>query len=501
MAAFTGPNIANLLVVVGNAVPATDLRPRFTPSEGASFSSYDLKKLDTAVARTTATALGTASQTLPVASVASITEGTYIQVGGGAPVRVLIVSTDGLALYLAEPRTWTNGAAVVERPVVAQVIAGVTFNGVWGGSPSGAAVFAETLVRGTGSDGDTPDSNLFTFTASPAPNPPVFDDENPVDSHNFVIGDGTKIVAYGSHFSLGGAVVSYAVRPGDPALPASMSLNFGTGDLTITQVNATWTGAIRGTNADGSDDSNVTTQTMAPPSSSLEGHTPLRMGSHGTIGVQRNRRVSDHFTLMLRPGATLLITRERRLIGSTPLYLIPNSFAETSHGPATYTVVGHTPIRFRPRSNFLVQKAPSYVARALYEFAPELRLYTFFSGEVMNTVYLGRDNSFPVGLLSRSSPVSAAAFTRFVLYMQDADGNTITVDEAVSGYVFNRSESGFFYGESVPVLRLKLGLGSLGLVAGKTYQCYLRCYDAINTNGLVWPEDNQRLPVTVLSGP
>lgn len=119
----------------------------------------------------------------------------------------------------------------------------------------------------------------------------------------------------------------------------------------------------------------------------------------------------------------------------------------------------------------------------------------------MNTVYLGRDNAFPVGLLSRGKPVSAAAFSRFVLFCQDVEGNVVAIDSQASAGVFNTAETGFFFGESVPILRLKLGIGNLGLIANRVYQCWLRTYDAINVNGLVWPEDNQRLTITTVSGP
>lgn len=381
MAAFSGPNLLDILVVVGNAVPARDDRPRFTPSEGASFSSYALMQLGAAVARTTATAAGTASQTLPVAATTNIAPGDYLVIGATAPVRVLIVSDDGLAIYLAEARTWTNGAAVQERPANALTITGVTFNGVWGGSPSGAAVYADILVRATGSDGDTPDSNLFVFSAPAALNPPIFNDDDPVDSHNFVMGDGDRTVAYASHFSLGGAPTGYAVRPGDPALPATYSLNPATGVLTVLQsTQATWTGAVRASNADGFDDSNLTTQTMAPASRAIDGDITLRLAVASTITVQRTKRLTEAVNLGLRPAADLRIERMRFLVGSITLRLSTSTFTESSHGPASYTIAGNVPLRFVVSANMLFQKAPSYTQRALYEFAPELRLYIFGDG-------------------------------------------------------------------------------------------------------------------------
>lgn len=120
----------------------------------------------------------------------------------------------------------------------------------------------------------------------------------------------------------------------------------------------------------------------------------------------------------------------------------------------------------------------------------------------MYTVYLGRDNSFAMGLLARGKPVSAAAFSRFVLHLTAPNGTVIVIDSntAPAG-TFDTDESGFFYGASVPILRCKLGLGSFGLVADTIYEAYLRLYDALNTNGLVWPEDNQRVRIRILSGP
>ncbi len=120
----------------------------------------------------------------------------------------------------------------------------------------------------------------------------------------------------------------------------------------------------------------------------------------------------------------------------------------------------------------------------------------------MRTVFLGRENTFDLVLAADGKPKDASDYNRFVLYMRDKkDGTTVTIDSnSAPAGTFSTSNERFFKGSNIDVLRCLLGLGSFGLVAGRTYECWLRVYNAQITQGLVWPDHGDSLRIYVDSG-
>lgn len=99
-------------------------------------------------------------------------------------------------------------------------------------------------------------------------------------------------------------------------------------------------------------------------------------------------------------------------------------------------------------------------------------------------VYLSRDNSIDLVLLSNGSPVALSGITRVVLVL-----GATTLDSSVAGFgsgqAFDATVNGNYEGAAVDVLRMKLG--GLAVPAG-SYRGRLVTYDSDHPNGLVWTE-------------
>lgn len=121
----------------------------------------------------------------------------------------------------------------------------------------------------------------------------------------------------------------------------------------------------------------------------------------------------------------------------------------------------------------------------------------------MQTIYLGRDNTFDIALEADFKVRAADGFNRQVLYMKDpVTGTVVTIDSSTApAGTFDTTPTVYFKNTVLKVVRCKLGLGSLGLVADTVYECWLRLFSASITNGQVWPDDGSTFRLKVVSGP
>lgn len=121
----------------------------------------------------------------------------------------------------------------------------------------------------------------------------------------------------------------------------------------------------------------------------------------------------------------------------------------------------------------------------------------------MRTVILGRDNTFDLLLEKNGTPENASNYTRWAVYLKESkQGTSVTIDsQTAPAGTFDATQQVYWRGQLTNVLRCKLGLGSFGLVAGKTYECWVRVYNALLPNGLTWPDNEDTFRVKVVSGP
>lgn len=179
---FTG-TIANQSWTQGSAITAINLRTLFDLqgyTAGSELWTGTLKQLGTAGTATTASAAGTSTALLSVASATGITAGMFVKVGSNAFTWVLYVS--GSTLLLATPLTWNSGDTVTPYPVGA--VTALTSNGISvasnsvTGTPGAGAVGSYTncvvLVTNNTNAGAIAYSNPFNVTVASSGAVPSF---------------------------------------------------------------------------------------------------------------------------------------------------------------------------------------------------------------------------------------------------------------------------------------------------------------------------------------
>lgn len=172
---FTGATVSDKVWTQSSAIVDVTVDARFEDVASAFTTSW--KVLSSPASTTTASAAGTASQELTVASAASISVGDYVSItNNSTPTLVLMKS--GSTLFLATPRTWANGATVYKFTISNASIAGLSLaGGVITGTPTGTlAATPYYFFRATNNTTATliADSNVFSITVNAAAAAPQF---------------------------------------------------------------------------------------------------------------------------------------------------------------------------------------------------------------------------------------------------------------------------------------------------------------------------------------
>lgn len=105
------------------------------------------------------------------------------------------------------------------------------------------------------------------------------------------------------------------------------------------------------------------------------------------------------------------------------------------------------------------------------------------SAQIIETVYIGRDNTIDLLLTEDGVSIDHSLITRVIVDLNDTAGTTI--DSDVSPGAFSWDEG-----------KLVLSLGHEGIATG-SYNADLIVYDPINTSGIQW---QPRVGILVTNG-
>ena len=95
---------------------------------------------------------------------------------------------------------------------------------------------------------------------------------------------------------------------------------------------------------------------------------------------------------------------------------------------------------------------------------------------IIETVYLGHDNSFSVILTDDDGAVATASYTKMSLVV----GSALIESTNVISSAITWSQTGYAVGEVV------FKLGNEAITSGRYPRCYLTIYDVNNAEGIVW---------------
>jgi len=95
---------------------------------------------------------------------------------------------------------------------------------------------------------------------------------------------------------------------------------------------------------------------------------------------------------------------------------------------------------------------------------------------IIETVYIGHDNSFSVILTNDDGAVATTSYTKMTLVV----GSALIESTNVTGSAITWGKTGYAVGEVV------FKLGGEALTADRYPRCYLTIYDVNSTEGIVW---------------
>lgn len=102
------------------------------------------------------------------------------------------------------------------------------------------------------------------------------------------------------------------------------------------------------------------------------------------------------------------------------------------------------------------------------------------------TIWLGRDNTIDMALMSNSAPQQASSVISWSFHLYPRrGGQALNFTSALNPTVFDTSTSMLVGSATVSILRLKLGQEAIG--AGE-YTARIVGYDADHVNGYLWGE-------------